>query len=220
MWVHLHTCTHAHICIHTRVHTQAHMYTSMYTDLHVHKYAHTCTRVHTHVRPCTRVHTCMSVHAQRTCAYTCAHAHSHTCMHICVCTCTRLHLSRVHTHMLTPAHTHSRPPVVANLSPSDPGAGSSMPEDASCSLCLMPATPTLPPKPRKSSRSTGPPKDFGPIPSLQGCCSNRAVPQGQTLMVRPGAEGTLEPGVGGWKRGSCSSYECSCAESRVERLLT
>ena len=24
------------------------------------------------------------------------------------------------THMLTPAHTHSRPPVVANLSPSDP----------------------------------------------------------------------------------------------------
>ena len=150
------------------------------------------------------------MHAHRTCAHTCAHPCTLIHMHACMCAhahaCTRhvyIHMcAHMCTHMLTPAHTHSRPPVVANVSPSDPGAGSSMPEDAYCSLCLTPATPTLPPKPRKSSRSTGPPKDFGPIPSLQGFCSNRAVPQGQTPMVRTGAEGTLDPGVGGWKRGS------------------
>lgn len=177
--------------------TPAHLHAC--SHMHTYTCAHTSSHVHSHVHRPARAQICSHLH---TCAHACApmHAHTHACIR--VCTCTHLHLSRVHTHMLTPAHTHSRPPVVANLSPSDPGAGSSMPEDASCSLCLMPATPTLPPKPRKSSRSTGPPKDFGPIPSLQGCCSNRAVPQGQTLMVRPGAEGTLEPGVGGWKRGS------------------
>lgn len=197
--VYTHTCAPAHMltCAYIHVHTQAHIHTSMGVhmhtwthtcmcvpicahecrDLHVPKYAHTCTHVHTHVHPCTRVHTHTCVHAHRTCA--------HMCAHMC-------------THMLT----HIPAPVVANLSPSDPGTGSSMPEDAYCSLCLMPATPTLPPKPRKSSRSTGPPKDFGPIPLLQGFCSNRAVPQGRTPMVRTGDEGTLDPGVGGWKRDS------------------
>lgn len=61
-----------------------------------------------------------------------------------------------------------------------------MPGGASCSPCLMPATQTLPLKPRRSSPSTGPPKDSGPTPSPRGCCSSRAAPRGQTPMVRTG----------------------------------
>lgn len=83
-----------------------------------------------------------------------------------------------------------------------------MPGGASCSPCLMPATQTLLPKPRRSSLNTGPPKDSGPTPSLQGCCSSRAVPQGQTPMVRTGAERTLDKAWGCF----WSCFRSSCAK--------
>lgn len=83
-----------------------------------------------------------------------------------------------------------------------------MPGGASCSPCLMPATQTLLPKPRRSSLNTGPPKDSGPTPSLQGCCSSRAVPQGQTPMVRTGAERTLDKAWGCF----WSFFRSSCAK--------
>lgn len=137
----------------------------------------------------------------------CIHAPTDT--HTCAYT-------RAHTHTQThvPAHTCSRPLVVTNPSPSYSWAGSSTPGGASCSPCLTPATPTPPPKPRKSSRSTGPPKDSGPTPLLQGCCSSRVVPRGQTPMVRAGAEGTVDGGGELVGRGSWSSYGRSCAQSQ------
>lgn len=66
-----------------------------------------------------------------------------------------------------------------------------MPGGASCSPCLMPATQTLPLKPRRSSRSTGPPKDSGPTPLLRVCCNSRAAPRGRIRTVRTGGGGTV-----------------------------
>ena len=194
----MHALTHTRVCIRTCAHACAkicsHLHTCAYTcvSMHVCAYTHVCTRTqdmcaHVYAHP----HTCMHLHTP--------HAHTH------VRPCTHMHThvySHVHTYAHTCAHTFPPPQWWLTCLHLIPGAGSSMPVDASCSLCLMPATPTLPPKPRKSSRSTGPPKDFGPTPSPQGCCSSRAVPQGQTPMVRTWAEGTLDPGVGGWQRGS------------------
>lgn len=137
-----------------------------------------------------------------------AHVRTQTQAHVCIHTCT-------HPHTDTRACAHMLPPPGGDLpSPSYSWAGSSTPGGASCSPCLTPATPTLPPKPRKSSRSTGPPKDSGPTPLLQGCCNSRVVPRGQTPMVRAGAEGTVEGGGGLVGRGSWSPYGRSCAQSQ------
>lgn len=93
-----------------------------------------------------------------------------------------------------------------------------MPGGASCSPCLMPATQTPPLKPRRSSHSTGPPKDSGPTPLLRGCCSSRVAPQGQTRTVRPEAESTL-----GWelvgRRAPGAPAGQLCKDSRAEHPL-
>lgn len=85
-----------------------------------------------------------------------------------------------------------------------------MPGDASCSPCLMPATQTPPLKPRRSSHSTGPPKDSGPTPLLRGYCSSRVAPQGQTPTVRPEAQYTL--GWSWWVGGPLELLQDSCAK--------
>lgn len=180
--VHLHTSSHVHIhgCAHAHTDTYMHVHTHMCPRMHRPARAKICSHLHTCTHTCVSMHVCACTQDMCTCVY----VHSHTCMHVCTCICTCVLTC---AHICSHLRTHIPAPqwwlTCLHLTP---GAGSSMPEDASCSLCLMPATPTLPPKPRKSSRSTGPPKDFGPTPSPQGCCSSRAVPQGQTLMVRTG----------------------------------
>lgn len=127
------------------------------------------------------------------CAFThmhaCVHMHMHMCTHMC-------------THMLTPAHTHSRPPVVANLSPSDPRGRFINARRRILQPMLDASNPDPAPKAKKIKSQHRPTQRFWPNSIAAGVLQQQGGAPGTNPDGKDWAEGTLDPGVGGWQGGS------------------